>query len=158
MPVLILLLAGSCKSTEREVRNVAQHYLDATSRYDVPDACRYCTPETANGLRLLDTTIMRNVDSSYIEQNKKAKVKITSITVTSDTTAVVAFHKHTPLANSDGSLDMVFRNGRWMANVKINLPPILLKSHYEYDPDKVNTGSLRVIDSNDAKPLKDNKN
>lgn len=158
IPVLALLLACSCMSTEREVRNVAQHYLDATSRYDVPDACRFCTPETAKGLQMVNNTIMRNVDPEYIELNKQAKVKITSVTLTSDTTAVVAFRKRTPLANNDGDLDLVFRDGRWMANVDINIPPILLQGEYNFDPEKVDIGPLKTIDPKDDSAPKQTPN
>ena len=122
----------ACCTPKNQIRHVAQHYLDATGRYDIPDACRYCTPRTADGLRRLDTTVMRIVDSSYIASNMPATIKITSIEVLTDTTAVVTYHKNTPSNDFDGTLDMVRRDGNWMADVAITIPPIFLNRHYEF--------------------------
>ncbi len=136
----LLILVHSfwgCSSQDKKLRGVAQHYLDATSRYDVPDACRYCTEETADGLRMLDTTIMRIVDSDYIKRNMPAKVKINGVDMVNDSMAVVSYHKHTPISDFDGELNMVQRNGRWMANVKINIPSFMKQSHVEYKYDSV---------------------
>lgn len=139
--VLVPLLLVGCTTTEQQIRRSAQHYLDATSRYDVADACLYCTPETADGLRLLDTTVMRIVDSSYIQRNMPATVKITSINMTSDTTAEVEYHKHTPVSDFDGKVDMVLRDGDWLASVKIVVPNFLRTAHQEFHFDSV--GELR---------------
>lgn len=140
---LVLLLVG-CATTEQQIRSSAQHYLDATGRYDVADACLYCTPETADGLRLLDTTVMRIVDSNYIRSNMPAEVKITAINITSDSTAEVEYHKHTPIADLDGTIDMVLRDGDWMASVKISIPYFLRNDHQEFHYDSV--GELRVVE------------
>lgn len=142
------MVLAACSSQERTVRNVAQHYLDATGRYDVPDACRYCTPETADGLRMLDSTTMRLVDSSYIAKNMPAKIKITSLVMTSDTSAEISYHKHTPIAELDGTLIMVLRDGQWMAHVPIKIPAMFRQSEHKMDYEeidqKIQSGEIKL--------------
>ena len=143
---MLLALVAACGTEEKEVRHVAQHYLDATARYDIPDACNYCTPETANALRLIDSVLMPNTDSNYIKSNMSAKLEITALEMTSDTTAVVSYHKHTPVNDFDGTLNMVRRDGQWMANVKIAIPSYLHVGSQQFTYDTAITNHLRIVE------------
>lgn len=162
----VLLLAMGCTSqegkvtmgntpeetqTKKQIYPVAQHYLDATGRYDVSDASRYCTRETASGLRAIEKTLMTKMDSSFIAKNTPAKIKITAIELTSDTTAVVSFNKRTPIQNINGTIDMVLRNGQWRAHANIVIPETISKAaasvgdtiHMNYD--NIKPGDLKAV-------------
>lgn len=135
--VAVLVVFASCQTKESGVRQVAQKYLDATGAYDIPEACNYCTQETADGLRMIDSTLLRMVDSSYIAQNMPAKIKITGIDIDSDTTAKVSYHKKTPLSEFDDTIEMRLRDGRWLAHKPVKVPPMLQRQHVEFNYDSV---------------------
>ena len=116
---------------------MAQKYLDATGRYDIPEACLYCTQETADGLRTLDTTLLLRVDSSFIQQNTPATILITSVTIDNDSTATIAYHKKTPIQEFDGELKMVKHDGKWMAHAPVKIPAILRKQHQTFNPKDI---------------------
>ena len=148
---LLMLFMQCCHTTKGEVRSVAQQYLDATGRYDVDDACRYCTPETARGLRNIEATLMSRVDPASLEQNMPAKIKIKSIELTSDSTATVSYHKHTPIDDIDGTLNMVRRGEQWMAHIgNIAIPESVKKAatgdtiYFNYD--SIKPGKLRAVE------------
>lgn len=143
---MLLALVAACGTEEKEVRHVAQHYLDATARYDIPDACNYCTPETANALRLIDSVLMPNTDSSYIKKNMSATLEITSLDINTDTTAVVSYHKHSPVEDFDGKLNMVRRDGQWMAHVEIVIPSYLRSGSQQFTYDTAITHHLRRVE------------
>lgn len=137
MVAAVSMLYVACATPESKVRYAAQKYLDATGAYDVPLACEYCTEETADGLRMIDSTLMKIVDSTYIARNMPAKIKITNLKITSDTTAVVAYHKKTPATEFDDSIDMRLRDDRWLAHKPVNIPPLLKSQHVDFHYDSV---------------------
>lgn len=69
--------------------------------------------------------IMPHMDSSYIEKNTPATIKIKGIRMVNDTTARVAYHKDTPITHQNDSITLVKRNGKWQANVVIKVPKII---------------------------------
>lgn len=107
------------------LNDAAQKYLDATGEYNIEEACKYATPETAAGLRNIGNTLMKMVDSSYIRANTPATINITSTHIVNDTIAKVAFHKKTPIQEFDDTLTMVNRNGTWMATLNIAVPKMI---------------------------------
>ncbi len=138
---LFVLCMQCCQTTKGEVRDIAQKYLDATGRYDVDDASLYCTDETARGLRNIQVTLLSKVHKDSIAKNMPAKIKIRSVELTSDSTAVVSYHKHTPINDFDGTLDMVFINGQWRAHIAGIAVPENMKQagetiHFNYDTIK----------------------
>lgn len=135
---LIALCLASCNSEKRKVDNVARHYLEATSAYDIEESCKYCTPQTAQSLITIKENILPNVDSAFIAENSKAKIKISKTEFTSDTSANVLFEKRTPSALYHDTLLVVKRDGQWMARVDFRIPPILMKRehHFTYDTTK----------------------
>jgi len=147
---LLLFCLQCCHTIKGDVRDVAQKYLDATGRYDIADACRYCTRETANGLRNIEATLLSSVPKDSIEKNMPAKIKIKDIELTTDSTAVVTYHKHTPIADFDGTLDMVLLDGQWKAHIGgIAIPEIAKKAakgdtvYFNYN--NVKPGDLKAI-------------
>ena len=134
---LTALLLNACVREEREVRKVAQNYLDATGEYNINEACHYCTSETQSGLIAIEQILMPRLDSTYIEQNTPAHIKITSTKIVNDTTAKVDYHKKTPIDEFDGTLTMKKRNGIWQAHMPANIPPILRQKEHTLNIDSI---------------------
>lgn len=160
---LTMFFMQCCNTTKGEVRDVAQKYLDATGRYDVTDACRYCTPETAKGLRQIEISLLSKISADTLAKNMPAKIKIKSIELTSDSTAIVTYHKHTPIDNFDGTLDMVLRNNQWMAHIGgIAIPEMVQKAannetiYFNYD--SIHPGDLKAVRPNTRNNDKKNLN
>lgn len=147
---LLMLCMQCCHTVKGEVRDIAQKYLDATCRYDVTDACHYCTLETANGLRNIETTLLSKIPYDSLAKNMPAKIKIKDIELTSDSTATVTYHKHTPIADFDGNLDMVLQNGQWKAHIAGIYIPEKAKQAVSGDTiyfnyDNIKPGDLKVV-------------
>ena len=136
-----LLLLVSCTLSNDSIRDEASAYLNATATYDVDEACKHCTTETAKGLEAVKEVILPQLDSSYLNQNKQATITILDIERVNDTTAKVVYSKKTPLTQYVDTLKMVQRDGAWMAHMPIAIPPIVKKSNhvYHYDTTAVYT-------------------
>ena len=119
------LLSG-CASNQKRIEQAAYGYLDAMGNYRFDDAYDYATQETqTNTLEVIQQRIMPNTDMEYIRRNTPAEITITGVDIIDDTTAIVSFHKSTPIQEQDGTLDMHKRGNRWLAHVLINLPPLI---------------------------------
>lgn len=126
-PLLIVVLFNACKMEERRVEKAAMGYLEATSAYDMDLACKYCTPETSESLRIIKDHILPQLPQDYIRQNSQAEVKVTSIEIVGDTLAKVAWWKKTPTDTYSDTLKMVKREGQWLADVRFVIPQELLQ-------------------------------
>ena len=60
--------------------------------------------------------LTKAVGEEYIKSDTPAKVEIVKYSQLDDTTAVIEFHKTTPIKNSNFPLLMRKRNGQWMAH------------------------------------------
>mgnify|MGYP006988831274 CR=1 FL=1 len=119
---IILLLASatgscSCDNPKKSIKKVAFAYLDAMANYRIDDAEPYCTDETRNGVLETGRQLVKAVKPGYIESDTPAKVKITGIEITSDTTATVSYHKKTPIKKQDGEVNLVLRDGKWLVHI-----------------------------------------
>lgn len=120
------ILFSACNSNENQIRKIAFGYLDAMGNYRISDAYPYATRETQeNTLKFVEEAIMPNTDTNYIKSETPATITITNITITSDTTATVMFHKSTPSSERNNLLNMVKRDGKWQADVRIEVPKIM---------------------------------
>ena len=137
IPTLLLLVfclaactsQGQSKKTlqkeKKSIEKVAYGYLDAMGNYRIRDAYRFATPETQDKtLRFIEEKVMPITDAKYIKSETPAKITITGITIKSDTTAEAMFHKSTPSSERNNILQLVKRNGKWMADVQIDVPDI----------------------------------
>lgn len=125
--VFSAILLCSCKTEERRIEHTAIAYLEATSCYDLDVACKHCTPETADGLRIIQERILPQLPPDYIQQGAQAEVKVTGIEIVNDTLAHVAWWKKTPTDTYTDTLKMVKRNGEWLADVRFVIPEALLQ-------------------------------
>ncbi|MBP5189440.1 MAG: hypothetical protein J6031_00810 [Bacteroidales bacterium] len=137
IPTLLLLLfcTAACTSQgqskkalqteKKQIEKVAYGYLDAMGNYRISDAYKYADKETQDKtLRFIEERIMPITDTNYIKKETPAKITITGITITSDTTAETMFHKSTPSSERNNILKLVKRNGKWMADVPIDVPDV----------------------------------
>ena len=113
--VLAAALTTACNPEKEAAKSVAYEYSAAMANYDIDKAETYVTPETKETLRRA-RNIVRGVGEEYIRQDTPATIEITDITIKDDTIAVASYHKHTPIKDFDGTLDLRKRNGNWLAH------------------------------------------
>ena len=59
------------------------------------------------------------VDTNYIKSDTPASIEIRHIQIVDDTSAVVTYHKTTPIKDFSSTLDVRKRHGRWLAHSPI---------------------------------------
>lgn len=117
------LLTACCGSEKKLVEHSADKYLNAMANYNFFEARKYCTPSTRQvTLSYIEKEIMPYLDSSYMEKNTPAEIKIKRVKMTSDSTATVFYHKTTPIKSVDDSLQLVKFKDEWRANQVIAIP------------------------------------
>lgn len=119
---LLLTLCGCNGGERKQIEQTAFAYLDAMGNYRIEEAKPYSSPRTIETAIALCERIMPSVDTSYIKSNTPAQITIKSVHIETDTTAYVLFHKSTPITQQDDTLRLVKIEGKWLANVVINLP------------------------------------
>ena len=124
---LALLLCVACASEKKDIEKAVYAYLDAMGNYKIDDARPYASIKTCETtLDVIQKNLMPKVDTNYIKSNTPATIEIQGVEVLSDTTAVVNYKKTTPITTqNDGRLDMIKEDGRWCAEVIINIAPEL---------------------------------
>lgn len=119
-----VLLAG-CGNEEKEIRAAAQGYLDAMGNYCPTEARAYATEETCDVTLAYFEMLMQYTDSSVYANNMPATITLGDIVMEEDSLATVAFHKHTPIKEQDGTVEVLRRNGEWRVHQVIEIPPML---------------------------------
>lgn len=124
--VIMTLMSVSCKN-EKEItlEQTAEKYLYATCEYNIEEACKYATPETALGLQEIGKTLVPMLTPDYIESNTPATIEIVDTKILSDTSATVIYHKTTPVSDYTDSIPLVYRQGEWLVKLSIVIPPYL---------------------------------
>lgn len=117
--MLLSVLCFACNSEIRGVKTAAKDYLMAVSLYDIDGAERYCTEETKETTLDMARFLLQYVDSSYLEKDKPVEINITSIKITSDTTALVHYQKTSPVKDFADTLEMRKRDDVWLAHAPI---------------------------------------
>ena len=144
---IVLTFFSSC-SEEKQIRKTAFGYLDAMGNYRISEAYPFATQETQNTtLKYIEESILPNTDQNYIKSETPATITITNVSITSDSTATVMFHKSTPSSERNNILNLVKRDGKWQADVRIDVPEIIKKSdknlHFEADTSSFRNIKLR---------------
>lgn len=151
--ISIIILAAvtaiplGCTSNHKEIEQASYGYLKAMGNYQIDDAFAYATEETqTKTLAAIQQYIMPNTDLDYIKKNTPAEISITNIEMIDDTSAIVSFHKKTPIQEQDGTLDMRKRSDGWKAQVIINLPVSIQNAGKDtfHFPDR-DTSHLQVL-------------
>ena len=118
------------KKDKRQIEKAAYGYLDATGNYRFKDAYKYATKETRERtLKFIEKNIMTKADTASLMRETPAVITITGITLTSDTTASVMFHKSTPVSERNNIIELVKRDKEWKVNMVLdnNQPDVLKK-------------------------------
>lgn len=124
---LFVLAMTACTGERQHVEQATMGYIDATSKYDIDQACQYCTEETAESLRLIKERLLPRLDTAYVRLNSQYEAKVTDVTFLSDTQAAVTYSKHTPELSVTDTLRVVKRDGRWLVDVHFAIPAALLE-------------------------------
>lgn len=122
---VIATAAFSACSNKSEIEKTAKGYLEALGNYHVSDARPYATEKTCNITLDFFDTLMAHTDPSVYANNIPATITIGEITMTSDTSASVAYHKSTPSAEQDGTLNVIKSNKKWLVEQIIEIPPTI---------------------------------
>lgn len=125
MAAMLTLAATACchTSDERQIRQAAQGYLDATGNYLVDEAIPFATARTRELSIPAMNYIMQHADTAYINSNRPATITLTEVKMLSDTSARVLYHKHTPIKEVDDSVTVLKEDGQWLVDVMIGLVP-----------------------------------
>lgn len=115
------LLAG-CDSDTKEIKEVAQGYLDATGNYLIEEAMPYANQETRETtLPFLRDNLIPMTPKEYIESNTPATIELGQIVQAGDT-AVVCYTKTTPIKVLESEVMVVKEEGKWLVYVPLVLP------------------------------------
>lgn len=113
------LLLTACTSDEKKIEKAAYKYSYAMANYDVEGAEKYATPETRATTLETARQLIPMVDSNYIKSDTPASIEIRHIWMVDDTSAVVTYHKTTPIKDFSATVDVRKRDGRWLAHKPI---------------------------------------
>ena len=128
-------LLTACHNDTRSIKHEAEQYIKYTSAYDIDEACKHCTPETAQGLQAIKEYVLPKLDTAYQRLNEQATFDITSVERLTDTSAVVRYCKQTPINQFCDSLHLVCRDNKWMVSVNIVVPSLLRSGTKTFDYD-----------------------
>ena len=106
------LLLACCQGTTREIEQAAHEYCQATAEYDFERAGEWCTEETRQTTLAMFSRLMPMVDSAFLAADRPARIDITGVRRTTDTTATAVYHKQTPLKDFTDTLELRLRGGR----------------------------------------------
>ena len=112
---LVILLA-SCNIDEKKAREVGYDYAFAMANYQVDEAAKYATEETRQSTLILAKNYTAAVGEEYVKSDTPAKLETVDFTRIDDTTAIMNFHKTTPIKDTRFSLLLRKRNGHWLAH------------------------------------------
>ena len=112
----LVILCASCNLDEKKARKVGYDYAFAMANYQVDEAAKYATPETQNSTLILAKRLTMKVGEEYVKKDTPAKLETVDFTRIDDTTAIMNFHKTTPIKDTRFSLLLRKRNGQWMAH------------------------------------------
>lgn len=121
-PLTIGLILVGCQcgnkttKTEDSIIEAAYNYSYAMANYNVQKAAPYATEETQKTTLVRAQNLIQAVGNDYIESDTPAKIKITSVEITSDTSAYAIYHKTTPRKDFSDTLQLRKRDGKWLAH------------------------------------------
>ena len=111
-------------SDKAGAKAVAYAYSYAMANYDVAAAEAYATAETRNTTLRRAAYYVDQVGGDYIAADTPARIEITKVDLTSDTTAYAIYHKVTPLKDFCDTLQLRKREGQWQAHAMMRIVKI----------------------------------
>lgn len=123
--VPFLFLTACSNQDTSQIERSAQGYLDAMGNYLIDDAAPYATRQTREKTIPTFNRIMAICDTNYINSNRPATITLHGTKMLTDTSALVYYHKSTPIMEDDDSLLVIFEGGQWLVEVQLGPIPIL---------------------------------
>lgn len=147
----ICLILSACSNDERQIRNAAQGYLEATGNYNIEDAYPFATKKTRETtLPYITETLMNMVDSNYIKSNVPATIALDSLLILDDT-AWVVYTKTTPLRSLRNNICLIKEEGKWLVDV-----PLFIPTTFKMTPEGL-TSDTSLHDLNQMLPITKNE-
>lgn len=143
----LALLGTGCKTTQDIVEDVAYKYSYAMANYDVDGAEQYADNETKQTTIKTGRGMLSLVDSNYIKSDTPAVIEIIGTEMTSDTAAIVTYHKTTPIKDFTGTVEVRLRDGEWLVHSPTRV-------HHEVLPESVEKSLSKRRLSRDSIPQK----
>ena len=133
----IALLAYACTMDpdEKEIRANAEGYLQAVGDYHFDDALPYSSRHTREKTIPVFKELLECSDTAYVNSNRPSEFTFNEVRRTSDTTAVIYYHKHTPIKDVDDSLTLLYEDGHWLADVHLGVIPFLNSTKENVEPN-----------------------
>ena len=123
VPLAVGLMLAGCQCgrktttpTEDSIIEAAYNYSMAMANYNVDKAIPFATDETQKTTLMRAKQLIQAVGDEYIKSDTPAKIEITDVEITSDTTAYAIYHKTTPLKNFSDTIQLRKRDGKWLAH------------------------------------------
>ncbi len=107
------------------VTEAAQGYLEAVGNYRFDEAVPYSSRQTVENTLDVFNRLMKFTDTAYVRSNTPAEITITDVKVLTSTTALVYYHKHSPITELDDSVSVIKEEGRWLVDDYVQEPPVL---------------------------------
>ena len=115
----VAFLAIGCTNETKEMKETAYEYSMAMANYTYDEAIPYATEETASTTIAYVKMLKTQIDTAYIISDTPAKIDITGVKKTSDTTGYALYHKTTPIKDFSDTLQLIKREGKWLAHAPI---------------------------------------
>ncbi len=112
----LALLCAGCSSTQDLVEEVAYKYSYAMANYNIDEAEQFADHETKKTTITTGRGLLAMVDSNYIKSDTPAKIEIIKTELVNDTTAVVTYHKTTPIKDFTGTVEVRKQDGEWLVH------------------------------------------
>lgn len=131
----IALLASACMDPdEKEIRANAKGYLQAVGDYQFDDALPYASRHTREKSIPVFKELLEYSDTAYVNSNRPSEFTFHEVRRINDTSAVIYYHKHTPIKDVDDSLTLIYEDGHWLADVHLGVVPFLKSNMEKMEP------------------------
>ena len=124
--VITLVLLMGCNSDRQQMESNARGYLEAMGNYRIDEAIPYSTQFTRKNTLPIAKKLTEKTNPAFIQSNTPADITIKGSKRLTDTSAMVYYHKHTPITEQDDSLTLLLEDGQWLVDVRIRRMPIPL--------------------------------
>lgn len=125
-----ILFSACVQSETHKIEQAAKGYLEAMGNYRIDEAAPFATKQTREKSLPWLNKMKERSDSSFINANQPATIRIKETRMLTDTSARVYYHKSTPINEDDDSVTVILENGQWLVDVKVR-PLTFLDSVYQ---------------------------
>jgi hypothetical protein len=141
--LLVGLVLTACQSKKEEtISTVAYGYCKAMGDYQFDNAIPYASKITKEITIPYFKKMLLFSDTTLLFTNRPATITIKKVEITSDSTALALYHKHTPIKEIDDTVRLILEDGQWVVHAPIkNAIPIAIGNttkDFIYKNDKLN--------------------